>query len=104
MTEYRIREEGSTVEIELTDLDGRQEQLLGAFAECQTGQCSCPTDQYEKVAAMQVDPDEKQITIQLKAGEGERFDTSEIAACLDYTIAQTEQRAEPEGGNSNDVR
>ena len=94
MPQYRISEEGTSVSIELTDVEGKQELLLQAFDECQTGQCSCPTDQYEKVAGMQLDSDEQQITIQLEPVRGERFDTDEIAACLDYTIAQTEKPGE----------
>ena len=87
MPEYRINEQGTAVSIKLTDVEGKQEELLQAFGECQTGHCSCPTDQYEKVAEMQLDSDEQQITIQLQPVSGERFDTKEIAACLDYTIA-----------------
>ena len=94
MPEYRIREEGTAVAIELADVQGKQDELLQAFRECQTGQCSCPTDQYEKVAQMQLESDEQQITIQLHPHPGERFDTAEIATCLDYTIAQTEKPAE----------
>ena len=63
MPEYRIREQGTSVSIELTDVEGKQEELLQAFGECQTGQCSCPTDQYEKVAGMLLDSNEQQITI-----------------------------------------
>ena len=95
MPEYRIREEDAAVSIELADVQGKQDELLQAFRECQTGQCSCPTDQYEKVAAMQLDSDEHQITIRLHPLAGERFDTGEIAACLDYTIAQTEKPTKP---------
>jgi hypothetical protein len=91
MPDYRIREEGASVSIELTDVAGKHEKLLWAFGECQAGQCSCPTDQYEKVADMQLDSDAEQITIQLQPVEGERFDTKKIAACLDYTIAQTDR-------------
>ena len=89
MPEYQIREKGTAISIELTDVEGQQEQLIEAFGECQTGKCSCPTDQYEKVAGMQLESDEHQITIELEPVDGERFDTDQIAACLDYTIAQT---------------
>ena len=43
---------------------------------------------------MQLDSNDQQITIQLQPLAGERLDTAEIAACLDYTIAQTEKPAE----------
>ena len=91
MPEYQIREKGTAVSIKVTEVAGKQEELLQAFGECQTGQCSCPTDQYEKVAGMELDSDEEQITIQLQPVKGERFDTGQIAACLDYTITQSEK-------------
>lgn len=94
MPEYRISEQGKAVSIELTDVEGKQDELLQAFGQCQTGQCSCPTNQYDKVAEMQLNSDEQQITIQLEPVNGEHFDTNEIAACLDYTIAQTQKPTE----------
>jgi hypothetical protein len=40
--------------IELTEVGGQQDDLLAAFAECQSGRCSCPTEEYQKVASMEV--------------------------------------------------
>ncbi len=93
MPEYRIHDEGSALSIELTDIKHKQGELLQAFGEYQSGQCSCPTDQYEKVAAMQIEPGKQQTTIHLDAVEGQQFDTDAIAACLEYTIAQTAKSA-----------
>jgi hypothetical protein len=93
MPEYQIREEGTAVSIELTGVEGKQRELLDAFGECQSGRCTCPTDQYEKVAAMEVEPRADEISIRLRPLEGERFDTDEIASCLDYTIEQTARDA-----------
>ena len=56
MTKYTISANGSAVAIELTDVAGRQAELLEAFGECQEGRCSCPTDEYLKVATMEVQP------------------------------------------------
>ena len=89
MPEYRIRDEGGALSIELTNVEGKQEQLLHAFGECQSGHCSCPTDQYETLETMDVAADEEQITIRIEPVRGTRFNTDEIAACLEYTIAQT---------------
>lgn len=88
MARYRIRESGSAVAIEVTELAGRHEQLLGAFAGCQAGQCSCPTDEYRKLEAMDVEQGEEEIRLVLEPKPGEKFDLSEIAACLDHTTAQ----------------
>lgn len=96
MARYRIKEEASTVSIEIASVDGRQEQLMEAFADCQAGQCTCPTNEYEKLASMEMEQSEDLIRLRLEPKPGEKFDTSEIAACLDYTtakIAKTEPRS-----------
>jgi hypothetical protein len=91
MTKYTINADDASVAIELTQVAGHQDQLLEAFGECQEGRCSCPTNEYEKVAAMDVQPGEDRITIKLQAKPGTTFDTDEIAACLDYTVAKSER-------------
>ena len=92
MTRYRIREEQSAVSIDLTEVGGRQDEFLSAFAECASGQCSCPTDQFEKLASMDVHQGEDQIALRLNSKHGTRFDSSEIAACLDHTVNMIEGR------------
>lgn len=79
--------------IEVAGVSGHEEQLLDAFGECQAGRCTCPTTEYEKLAAMEVEKDEDVIRLRLDSRQGEEFDVAEIAACLDYTtakIAETE--------------
>ena len=90
MTKYTISATGSSVAIELTDVAGRQAELLEAFGECQEGRCSCPTDEYLKVATMEVQPSEDRIAITLQAKPGTSLDPAEIAACLDYTVGKSE--------------
>jgi hypothetical protein len=90
MTKYRINADGPSIAIELTEVGGNQERLLEAFAECQDGRCSCPTNEYEKVAAMDVQPDEDRIAIKLQAKPGTTFDAAEIVACLNYTVAKSQ--------------
>ena len=89
MARYRLTEEaGSLVSIEVTEVAGRQEQLLGAFAACQAGRCSCPTDEYEKLDAMKIASNEDEIRLRLTPKAGEKFDLAEIAARLDYTTSK----------------
>lgn len=88
MAKYRIDEKESTVSIEVAEVGGHQDQLVQAFGECQAGQCSCPTNEYEKLASMEVEQGEDLIRIRLEPKPGEKFNTSEIAACLDYTTAK----------------
>lgn len=88
MARYRIDEKDSTISIEVAEVGGHQDQLMQAFGECQSGQCSCPTDEYEKLASMEVEQVEDLIRLRLEPKPGEKFDTSEIAACLEYTTAK----------------
>lgn len=90
MARYRIDKDAAIVSIELTEVAGHDAELIEAFGECQQGRCSCPTDEYEKVATMDVRSDGDRIAIRLEAKPGQRFDTSAIAACLDYTVAKVE--------------
>jgi hypothetical protein len=90
MTKYTIDTDGSSVAIELTEVAGRQAGLLEAFGECQEGRCSCPTDEYRKVATMDVRPTGDRIAIRLEEKPRMSLDASEIAACLDYTVGTGE--------------
>jgi len=92
MARFRIREEQAAVAIEVTEVGGRQAELLGAFQECQEGRCDCPTDEYSKVSTMAVEAGDDQIRLRLEAKPGDRFDTSEIAGCLEHTVAKVTRR------------
>ncbi|MDA8201249.1 MAG: hypothetical protein M0Z49_00505 [Chloroflexi bacterium] len=89
MTSYSIKDEDASVAIEITGVAGQQAELLEAFGECQQGQCSCPTNEYERVAKMSVEHADDRIVITLEAKPGTRFDAAEIAACLDYTVGKS---------------
>ena len=91
MARYRVEDQPQGVAIQVTEVAGRQRELLDAFQECQSGHCTCPTDEYQKVAGMQVTEAADEITLQLQARPGTRFDASEISACLDHTIAKVQQ-------------
>ena len=85
MAQYEIKEDKAGVSIELTSVTGQEQALLKAFGECQAGQCSCQTDEYEKLASMRIAEAPDRIELLLEAKPGERFDVDEIEACLDYT-------------------
>ncbi len=65
----------------------KQAQLLEAFAACHAGQCSCPTDEYTKVASMEIETGADEIRLKLTPKAGQKFDLAEIEACLDHTTA-----------------
>ena len=89
MAEYKVSATGATVAIQITGTGEQQGELLQAFGEGAEGRCSCPTDEYEKVAAMDVQPGQDRIDIRLEAKPGTSLDASEIEACLDYTVQRS---------------
>jgi len=54
MAEYHITEKDSGVSVEVTDVGGHVDELMDAFAECQAGRCTCPTEEYRKLASLEV--------------------------------------------------
>ena len=70
MTRYRTDTRDNEVDIELTEVAGQQAELLEAFGACQAGTCSCPTEEYAKVATMEVAPAPDRIAIHLRAKPG----------------------------------
>lgn len=91
MAHYRIKEGESGVAVEVTALAGRGEELMQAIGACQAGECSCPTDEYQKLASLEVDQSADVIKLSLVAKPGQTLVASEIAACLDYTIKKLDQ-------------
>ncbi len=83
--EAEIKKVENGIEIDVTDLEGKKDELLEAFQECSEGRCTCPTQEYQKVEAMEVVDDGDTIQLSIKSKEGEEIDTSEIEKCLEYT-------------------
>jgi hypothetical protein len=83
---YDITQQGTDVEILVRDTAGHARQLLASFQECQQGRCGCPTDQYDRLAALAIEECEDQVAIRLSSHEGERLDVDQLEACLDYMV------------------
>ena len=82
---HKITEQQQGITIEISEAEGKQDKLLEAFQECQEGRCSCPTQEYSKLASLQIEQAEGKINLQLKSKPGEAFDVAEIDKCLEYT-------------------
>ena len=90
MARYAIEQSDEGLTISVTETGSAGDRLLAAFQECSDGRCDCPTDEYRKVAEFNVDTEEDDaITLRLVPKPGERFDESEIDACLQHTVAKT---------------
>jgi hypothetical protein len=82
---YRIDEKEDGIDISVDDVKDKKQKLLEAFRECQEGRCSCPTEEYRKLASLEVEHNEEGIQLHLKSRHGETINKSGIERCLDYT-------------------
>ena len=82
---YKVESNENEVSIEVSDTKGKHKGLLDAFKDCREGRCSCPTQEYSKLDALEIEHDEDSISLKLRSRPNERFDESEIKKCLEYT-------------------
>ncbi len=87
---YNIRESEAGIDIDVVDVGDKQQELLTAFQACQSGQCSCPTDEYEKLDAFAITEDGESIHLHLSVKPGMHIESAEIDRCLSYTVQQVE--------------
>jgi len=91
MRSYKITETDKGLKIEVRAQDAEKDQLLSEFQKCQQGQCTCPTQEYEKLDTLDLEITEDQINIQLIAKERSFIDRDEIARCLDHTTEKVKK-------------
>ena len=91
MSKYKITDNDKGLKIEISEIAGEQQQLLGEFQKCQQGQCTCPTDEYKKLEGMELKQNDEGIQIQLIVKADEKFDKEEITRCLDYTTQKSKK-------------
>lgn len=85
MAQYRVHEDAAVVVIELPHVGTKQEELLEAFGECQAGHCDCPTNEYDKLASIEVSNAGGSIQVRLATKPGEKLNAAQIDTCLAYT-------------------
>ncbi len=83
--EAKIKTTETGIEIDVTNLEGKQEQLMEAFQECSEGRCTCPTNEYQKVEKLDIAGSDDAIQLKIIAKPDEQIDTTEIEKCLEYT-------------------
>lgn len=82
---YQIMTKPDGIDIEVSEVAGKETQLLEAFRECQAGRCTCPTNEYAKLDALELDQSPGTLHLRLKAKQGVEFDQTKIERCLDHT-------------------
>jgi len=88
---YKINDKQDGIDIHIENSDAQKKELLDALQDCQQGQCSCPTDEYDKLDSLAIEETEAGTELHLKAKQGEHLDKDEIERCLSFTQAQLEK-------------
>jgi hypothetical protein len=91
---YEISEQGKHVQIQIHQTGEHTPRLVASLQDCREGRCSCPTDQYDRLEDMTVQTGVDQLTVRLHPKPGQRLDTDQLQACLDYTLDQAEHSTE----------
>ena len=82
---YDVTEHASGIDIHARGVARQVSELLESIQQCQEGQCGCPTDQYTKLSAIDIERGQDEVRVRLHPLPGERLDPDQITACLDYT-------------------
>ncbi len=90
--EAKIKTTEKGIEVDVNDVKGKKDQLLEAFQECSEGHCTCPTEEYKKVEAMEITGGEDNIQLIITAKDEQKIDAAEIEKCLDYTKKRVEKQ------------
>ena len=83
--ESKISTNKNGIDIHITELEGKKEELLEAFNECSEGRCTCPTQEYTKIETLNIVDSEDNIQLSIISRENEVIDTKEIKKCLEHT-------------------
>lgn len=73
------------LDISVTDVKGKKDELIEAFQECQEGRCSCPTEEYKKLDSLDIEDNSGNIKLCLRSKDGLKIDKNEINKCLEFT-------------------
>lgn len=84
---YRIEETATGLSVEVTEAGDAAERVVDAFRACQVGQCGCPSTEYVKVEAMDMERSRERIHVTMKAKPGERIEKDQVERCLEFTLA-----------------
>ena len=82
---YSMTETSNGLSVNATVGKEQQAQLLSEFGKCAAGTCTCPSTQYDKLEAINVQQTDEGVKVDLTAKAGEKIDLSDISRCLDHT-------------------
>ena len=80
----RVKEVSEGLVVEIDDLADQRDTVLETFTACREGRCNCPTDEYQKLASLEIEEDGTRLKLHLQAKAGAKFEMSEVARCLEF--------------------
>lgn len=78
-----------TIDVAVAEIS--KAKLMDGLKHCQSGQCGCPTDEYDKLAAIKVAENDDGVHIHLTAKSDTTIDTDEVEKCLSWMKDQAEK-------------
>jgi len=88
--EIKTKQDG--LQIKLSDVDSKQDELLKNFQACKEGSCDCPSDEYVKLESLDIQSSEDEMVLNLKAKKDQKFDKSEVEKCVDYVMNKVSEK------------
>jgi hypothetical protein len=85
---YDITERSDEVEIRVREIGDGTPQVHALLQDCQQGRCRCPTDQYDRLAGIDVEIGDDEVGLKLHPRAGQQLDVNALQACLHYTLAE----------------
>lgn len=86
--EFDVKHSPQGLEIKAQATPEEARKMMGEFAKCANGTCSCKTSEYDKLESMQVSETESGLILALKARAGQKLDIGCVEECLDHTAKQ----------------
>ena len=86
-TKSKVKKENSHVIVSIGEVDSDKDIILKNLQDCKDGNCSCPTNEYEKLENINIEVKDElnEIQVDLKPKKGVDISINEIKKCLDHT-------------------
>ena len=93
--ESQIKKEKTHVKITINEVNDDRDIILKNLQDCQEGNCTCPTNEYEKLAKIDitVKDESNEIFVDLIPKTGKEISINEIEKCLDHTASKLPKKS-----------
>lgn len=88
---FEIEELQDGLRIEFDEVGEKREALLKSVAMCEQGCCNCPSYEYRKLQAFDVESAGERVEIRMSAKEGTHFNPEQIQRCMAYFASHCQE-------------